>query len=157
MRRPMVWPKATRWRFRPARRRPMANPVKAVAVMRTVPLAAAAAVAAAMLVAGCSLAPDYKVPPSPVAAQYRTTGPWVSAKPGDQLKRDGWWNMYDDARLGDLEKQLLEHNTDLEAAYAHYQQAQAFVTQVRADLYPSVTLNPSLLRQRQSATRPLRS
>src|ERR1700754_4720921 len=154
MRRLMVWPKATRSRFRPAaRRRLMANMVKAVAVMRTAPLAAAAA----MLVAGCSLAPDYKVPPSPVAAQYRTTGPWVSAKPGDQLNRDGWWNMYDDARLGDLEKRLLENNTDLEAAYAHYQQAQAFVTQVSADLYPSVSLNPSLFRQRQSATRPLRS
>ncbi|GAB7525849.1 efflux transporter outer membrane subunit [Paraburkholderia sp. 2C] len=132
----------------------MANRVKAV--MRTAPLAAATA-AAALLVAGCSLAPDYKVPPSPVAAQYRTIGPWVSAKPGDQLSRDGWWNMYDDARLGELEKRLVENNTDLEAAYAHYQQAQAFVTQVSADLYPSVTLNPSLFRERQSATRPLRS
>src|SRR5215471_10391440 len=126
MRRPTVWPRATRWRFRPAaRRRLMANMVKAVAAMRAAPLAAAAA----LLVAGCSLAPDYQVPPSPVAAQYRTTGPWVSAKPGD------------------LEKRLLENNTDLEAAYAHYQQAQAFVTQVSADLYPSVTLNPSLFRE----------
>jgi NodT family efflux transporter outer membrane factor (OMF) lipoprotein len=122
-------------------------------VMRTAPLAAAAA----LLVAGCSLAPDYKVPPSPVAAQYRTTGPWVSAKPGDRLNRDGWWNMYDDAQLGDLEKQLLANNTDLEAAYAHYQQAQAFVTEASADLYPSVTLEPSLFRERQSANRPLRS
>jgi NodT family efflux transporter outer membrane factor (OMF) lipoprotein len=131
----------------------MVNQVKAIAVLRTAPLAAAAA----LLVAGCSLAPDYKVPGSPIAAEYRTTGPWVSAKPGDRLNRDGWWTMYDDARLDDLEKQLLANNTDLEVAYAHYQQSVAFVTQASADLYPSVTLEPSLFRERQSATRPLRS
>ena len=47
--------------------------------------------AGAALVAGCSLAPEYKVPPSPVAAHYRTIGPWVDAHPSDQLSRDGWW------------------------------------------------------------------
>jgi NodT family efflux transporter outer membrane factor (OMF) lipoprotein len=120
---------------------------------RTAPLAAACAA----LVAGCSLAPDYKVPPSPIAAQYRTTGPWVSAKPGDQLNRDGWWDMYSDPQLGTLEQRLLENNTDLQVAYEHYQEAQAFVTQVSSDLFPTVTANPSLFRQRQSATRPLRN
>jgi NodT family efflux transporter outer membrane factor (OMF) lipoprotein len=123
------------------------------ALMRTTPLAAAAAA----LVAGCSLAPDYKVPQTPVAAEYRTTGPWVSAKPGDQLNRDGWWNMYSEPQLDDLEKRLLANNTDLEAAYAHYQEAQAFVTQVSSGLYPTVTAETSAFRQRQSATRPLRS
>ncbi|MFC0573443.1 efflux transporter outer membrane subunit [Paraburkholderia solisilvae] len=123
--------------------------------LRPAPLAAAVAALAA-LVAGCSLAPDYKVPPSPVAAQYRTTGPWVSAKPGDQLNRDGWWTLYDDPQLDALEKRLLANNTDLEAAYAHYQQAQAFVTQVSAGLFPTVTANTSAFRERQSATRPLR-
>ncbi|CAB3762551.1 efflux transporter outer membrane subunit [Paraburkholderia humisilvae] len=126
-------------------------------VMRTAPLVAVAVAVSAALVAGCSLAPDYKVPDSPIAAEYRTTGPWVSAKPGDQLNRDGWWNMYSEPPLDDLEKRLLANNTDLEAAYAHYQQAQAFVTQVSAGLYPTITADTSAFRERQSATRPLRS
>jgi NodT family efflux transporter outer membrane factor (OMF) lipoprotein len=113
--------------------------------------------ASAALFAGCSLAPDYKVPPSPVAAQYRTTGPWVSAQPADQLRRDSWWTIYDDAQLNALQQQLLANNTDLRAAYAHYQQAQAFVSQVQSGLYPHLSASFVPQRDRQSATRPLRS
>jgi NodT family efflux transporter outer membrane factor (OMF) lipoprotein len=123
----------------------------------SVPLVTPFALAAAALVAGCSLAPDYKVPPSPVAAEYRTTGPWVSAKPADQLSRDGWWQMYGDTHLDDLEKQLLANNTDLQASYAHYLQATAFVEQVSANLYPHLSAIAAPLRERQSATRPLRA
>jgi NodT family efflux transporter outer membrane factor (OMF) lipoprotein len=112
--------------------------------------------AGATLVAGCSLAPDYKVPPSPVASQYRTMGPWVDAKPSDQLSRDGWWKMYGDTRLNELEERLIANNTDLRASFAHYQQAQAFVEQVSAGLFPSVTAVAIPQRNRQSATRPLR-
>src|SRR6201991_3169347 len=40
--------------------------------------------AALAIVSACSLAPTYEVPPAPVAAQYRTLGPWVSAEPADE-------------------------------------------------------------------------
>jgi NodT family efflux transporter outer membrane factor (OMF) lipoprotein len=123
---------------------------------RSARLAFASSAAAAALLAGCSLAPDYKVPPSPVAAQYRTIGPWVSAQPADRLNRDGWWKMYGDPQLNDLQQRLLANNTDLRAAFAHYQQAQAFVEQVRSQLFPTVTAIGIPQRDRQSATRPLR-
>ncbi len=113
--------------------------------------------ACAAMLAGCSLAPDYKVPPSPVAEQYRTIGPWVSAKPADQLSRDGWWKIYGDPKLDDLQQLLLANNTDLAAAYAHYQQAQAFVVQVSSGLFPTVSASATPLRERQSDTRPLRN
>jgi NodT family efflux transporter outer membrane factor (OMF) lipoprotein len=104
----------------------------------------------------CSLAPDYRVPPAPVAAQYRTVGPWISAQPADQLSRTGWWKIYNDAKLDDLEQRLLANNTDLAAAFAHYRQAQAFVDQVSAGLFPKVTASAVPQRDRQSDTRPLR-
>ncbi|MFM0396066.1 efflux transporter outer membrane subunit [Paraburkholderia phytofirmans] len=107
--------------------------------------------------AACSLAPDYHVPPTPVAAQYRTLGPWVSAQPADQLSRTGWWKIYNDPQLDDLEQRLLANNTDLAAAYAHYRQAKAFVDQVSAGLYPKVTASAVPQRDRQSDTRPLRA
>jgi NodT family efflux transporter outer membrane factor (OMF) lipoprotein len=104
----------------------------------------------------CSLAPDYHVPATPVAAQFRTVGPWTSAQPADRIDRDGWWKMYGDSQLDDLETRLLASNTDLRAAYDHYRQAQAFVAQVQSELYPSVSASAVPLRERQSDTAPLR-
>jgi NodT family efflux transporter outer membrane factor (OMF) lipoprotein len=110
----------------------------------------------ATTLAACSLAPEYKVPPTPDVAQYRGTGPWVSAQPADQLQRDGWWKFYNDTQLDGLEQRLLANNTDLAAAYAHYRQAQAFVEQVSSGLFPRVSANAQPQRDRQSANRPLR-
>jgi NodT family efflux transporter outer membrane factor (OMF) lipoprotein len=104
----------------------------------------------------CSLAPKYQVPSTPIAAQYKTVGPWTSAQPADQIDRNGWWKMYGDAQLDDLETRLLANNTDLRAAYDHYRQAQAFVAQVESGLYPTVSVSGAPLRERQSDTAPLR-
>ena len=116
------------------------------------------AVSAAL--AGCSLAPTYKVPETPVADHYKEPaqqqGPWVPAQPSDQLTRDGWWKVYTDPQLDDLQQRLLAHNADLEAALAHFEQSQAFYRQTRADLFPQVGLNGNAQRDRESDTRPLR-
>jgi NodT family efflux transporter outer membrane factor (OMF) lipoprotein len=116
-----------------------------------------ALLAGTFALAACSLAPDYHVPPTPVAAQYRTIGPWVSAQPADQLSRTDWWKIYNDPQLDDLEQRLLANNTDLAAAYAHYRQAKAYVDQVSSALYPTVSMSAVPQRDRQSDTRPLRN
>jgi NodT family efflux transporter outer membrane factor (OMF) lipoprotein len=105
----------------------------------------------------CHLAPEYQTPKTPVSAQYRTDGPWRAAQPSDQLSRDGWWRIYNDPQLNDLQQRLLINNPDLAAALAHYAQAQAFVTQVQSGLFPSVKGLANGQRDRQSDTRPLRS
>jgi NodT family efflux transporter outer membrane factor (OMF) lipoprotein len=115
-----------------------------------------ALLASVVALAACSLAPQYQVPSTPVAAQYQTVGPWTSAQPADRIDRDGWWSMYGDTQLDDLETRLLANNTDLRAAYAHYQQAQAFVAQVESGLYPTISASAVPLRERQSDTAPLR-
>ncbi|PCE22625.1 RND transporter [Paraburkholderia acidicola] len=130
----------------------MARPPRA-----TTSVAALLAGSLTLALAACSLAPEYKVPPSPVAAQYKTVGPWISAQPADQLSRTGWWKIYGDAQLDDLEQRLLENNTDLAAALSHYQQAQAFVEQVSSALYPKLSASAVPQRDRQSDNRPLRS
>ena len=116
-----------------------------------------ALMAGALALSACSLAPDYHVPPTPIAAQYQTTGPWVSAQPADQLSRAHWWTIYKDPQLDDLEERLLANNTDLAAAYAHYRQARAFVDQVSSELYPQISASAVPQRNRQSDTRPLRA
>lgn len=113
---------------------------------------------ATMLALGaCHLAPDYHAPDAAVAASYKTVGPWTSANPADQLSRDGWWKIYNDPQLDELQHRLLVNNPDLSAALSHYQQAQAFVTQVESGLFPKVVGSGNGQRDRQSDTKPLRS
>ena len=119
------------------------------------------AAAAALALAGCNLAPTYKLPPVPVASSYQDTAdqssaPWQPAQPSDQLPRDHWWQLYHDARLDQLEQQLLASNADLAAALAHYQQAQAFARQARSGLFPQIGASANGQRDHQSDTKPLR-
>ncbi|TCV96170.1 NodT family efflux transporter outer membrane factor (OMF) lipoprotein [Luteibacter rhizovicinus] len=105
----------------------------------------------------CSLAPTYQAPVTPEATEYAgATTPWTDAKPADHLARDGWWKLYGDSRLDDLQTRLSKNNADLAAALAHYRQAQAFTSQVRSGLFPQVGLNGNGQRDRQSDTKPLR-
>jgi len=118
------------------------------------------AVTAALLSLGlsaCSLAPTYHPPEVPVAAQYGDPhSPWVEAAPADRIDRDGWWKVYGDRRLDQLQEKLLTNNATLAAALAHYQQAEAFAQQARAGYFPTLGLNGNAVRNRQSDTRPLR-
>ena len=120
------------------------------------PKSLALALAATLVLGGCSMAPTYKAPEAPVADHYQPAGPWTSATPADQLPREGWWKLYGDARLDDLEGQLLAHNADLAAALASYQQSRDFLQQVRADLFPQVSLGAGAIRNRQSDNAALR-
>src|ERR1700744_6238223 len=124
---------------------------------KTAVLKGAALLAGSCALAACSLAPDYHVPATPVAAQFHTLGPWVSAQPADQLSRTDWWKIYNDPQLDDLEQRLLANNTDLAAAYAHYREAKAFVDQVSSGLFPKISASAVPQRDKQSATRPLRA
>lgn len=116
----------------------------------------AALLATVVALAGCSLAPAYKVPAVPLAASYRDTRLWQPAQPSDRLPRDRWWRLYHDARLDQLQQRLLVGNADLAAALAHYRQAQAFDQQARSALFPTIGANASGQRDHQSDTRPLR-
>lgn len=115
----------------------------------------AATIAATLALGACSMAPTYKPPQAPVAEHYQSAGPWTTAQPSDQLPREGWWKLYGDARLNDLEQQLIDHNPDLAAAFASYEQSRDFLAQVRADLFPQVSAGAGAQRNRQSLNAPL--
>ena len=59
------------------------------------PFLLASALTGPMLLAACSLAPDYKPPAVAVPAAYKEStgaanGPWQPAKPSDALPRGDW-------------------------------------------------------------------
>ncbi len=110
-----------------------------------------------LLLGACSLAPPLKTPNIPTADAYKETGPWTQAQPADRLPRDSWWTLYGNAELDGLQKKLIDGSPTLAAALANYAQARALADQARAGLFPTLGLNASVTRNRQSVHAPLRT
>lgn len=121
----------------------------------TKPKQLAAVIAATLVLGACSMAPTYKKPDAPVAEHFQSVTPWTTAQPSDQLPHEGWWKIYGDTRLDNLEQQLVEHNADLAAAFASYEQSRDYLAQVRADLFPQVQAGAGAERDRASLNSPL--
>jgi NodT family efflux transporter outer membrane factor (OMF) lipoprotein len=115
-----------------------------------------AGAALTLLLGACSLAPPLKTPVIPTADAYKELGPWTPAQPADRLPRDSWWTLYESAELDQLQTRLISGSPTLAAAFANYAQARALSDQARAGLFPTVGLNASATRNRDSVNAPLR-
>jgi NodT family efflux transporter outer membrane factor (OMF) lipoprotein len=112
--------------------------------------------AVAVSLAGCSLAPPYAPPATPIATAYKEQGPWTPAAPADAQPRGQWWAMFSDPVLDDLEARAETANPGLAAAVAAYDQARALAAQARAGLVPEVDGAATTQRTRRSDNAPLR-
>jgi NodT family efflux transporter outer membrane factor (OMF) lipoprotein len=112
--------------------------------------------ALAAILGGCSLAPPYSPPATPIAAAYKEQGPWTPAAPADAQARGQWWAMFSDPVLDDLEARAEKANPTLAAAVAAYDQARALAAQARAGLVPEIDGAGLATRQRRSDHQPLR-
>ncbi len=109
-----------------------------------------------LLLGGCSLAPPIKTPDIPTANAYKELGPWTAAQPADRVPRDSWWTLYDTPELDELQKRLIAGNPTLALAMANYAQARALSDQARARLFPTLSLNAGLQRNRKLSNAPFR-
>jgi multidrug efflux system outer membrane protein len=112
--------------------------------------------AVALALAGCSLAPPYAPPATPIAPAFKEQGPWTPAAPADAQPRGQWWAMFSDPVLDDLEARAEKGNPSLASAVAAYDQARAFAAQARAGLVPEVDGGATAQRTRRSDNQPLR-
>ncbi len=118
----------------------------------------ALALLAAAGLAGCSLAPAYTPPTTQIApVAFQETGPWTPAAPADAAPRDGWWRVYNDPVLDDLQAQLTVGNNGLASAVSRYDQSRALAAQARAGLFPEIDFTGTAQTLRQSENRPLRT
>jgi NodT family efflux transporter outer membrane factor (OMF) lipoprotein len=99
-----------------------------------------------MLLAGCDLAPHYKVPTVAVPASYADTTIWKTATPADTMPRADWWKDFGDPVLDRLEDELNAHNITLAAATATFDQARASAAEAEAGLFPFATVQGGLAR-----------
>ena len=111
--------------------------------------------AATLLLGACSLAPPLKTPQVPAGDAYKEVGSWTPAQPADRLPRDSWWTLYGSAELDALQTRLIAGNPTLAAALANYAQARALSDQARSGLFPTLGLNASVGRARESVNAPL--
>ena len=102
-----------------------------------------------VLLAGCTVGPDYRRPQTPVQDEFRETpAGWKEAQPRDEITRGQWWTLFGDAQLDALIAKIDVSNQTLAAAEAQYRQALAAVSISRAALFPSVDANASVTRSR---------
>lgn len=107
----------------------------------------------ALMLGGCTVGPNYKRPAAEVPPAYKEVGDWKTAQPNDQTLPGNWWEIFHDEQLNALEAQVNVSNQNLKAAEAQYTQARALLRYQRADLFPTVTVDPSATRNKTSANR----
>ena len=115
------------------------------------------ALATCLLVSGCNLAPDYKVPNTAPPAAFKETGPWIQATVQTALPRDRWWTLYNDAELNGLEDRIETANPALAQAVARYDAARGYLEQAQSSILPNLSVGGHANTDKQSAYRPLRS
>src|SRR5208282_2890118 len=73
------------------------------------------------------------------------------AEPRDAAIRNSWWEVYNDPQLNDLEARVAISNQTIVAAEASYRAAYALVQEAQAQLFPTLSLVPSVTRAKSSA------
>ena len=119
--------------------------------------AISAALALLGLAAGCTVGPRYSRPaaPAPAPDAWKTQPPWQQAAPKDAIPKGAWWQVFNDPALDAYEQQLLQANQTLVASRAHLDQARSLARVATADMFPQLSADPSALRERAGANRPL--
>jgi NodT family efflux transporter outer membrane factor (OMF) lipoprotein len=117
-----------------------------------------------VLLAGCTVGPNYQRPAAvPDAPEWKENAPpppnppngtWKQAEPSDQVLRGQWWELYGDAQLNALEDKVAISNQTLKAATEQYFQAREQVRIARSQYYPTLSAGPSISRTKESNNQP---
>ena len=122
-----------------------------------------------VVIAGCSVGPDYHRPAAlksePVSGAFTVPSPdtnnstveWKAAEPQAHLPRGAWWEIFNEPELNHLESMAATENQSLAAAMARLEESRAELGIARADFFPQVAISPNLSRQRTSAHAPLQN
>ncbi|MCI4679695.1 efflux transporter outer membrane subunit [Rhodoblastus acidophilus] len=96
------------------------------------------ALSAPVILAACSVGPDYVRPTAPVPAKFKESKDWRPARPRDGADRGAWWTVYRDAELNRLLPQVAVTNQNVAASLASYEQARAVIRETQASLLPAI-------------------
>jgi len=103
-----------------------------------------------VLLAGCSVGPDYVKPTVPEPTSYKEAGKWKKAEPSDNIAKGNWYTVFHDKQLNDLEARAVASNQNLRAAIARVSTARAIARETEAGFFP--TLNGGISGARQTTS-----
>jgi NodT family efflux transporter outer membrane factor (OMF) lipoprotein len=115
-----------------------------------------------LLLASCTVGPNYVRPEAPLTPAYKEAPPeayknagvWKSAQPSDDRLRANWWELFADKQLDSLEQQVALANQDLKAAEARFREARALVGYARAAEFPTIGVGSAIRSLRDSPNQP---
>jgi NodT family efflux transporter outer membrane factor (OMF) lipoprotein len=111
--------------------------------------------AAVMLLAGCTVGPNFVKPDAAVPKTWCTSACEASASEPSHVTSQpvtsAWWTSFDDPELVKLEDAVAGSNLDLKVASLRLAESRATRTITAADQYPSVSGNASVTRGEASA------
>ena len=114
------------------------------------------ALAAAALLAGCAVGPNYQAPDVAPAFAYHG-GTTLAARAGEAPAPalTDWWLGFDDPELARVVERTIAQNLDLAAAQERVAQARAALARAGAARLPDASVDGSVARERQSLRSPL--
>jgi NodT family efflux transporter outer membrane factor (OMF) lipoprotein len=110
----------------------------------------------------CMVGPKYQRAPAPTPPAYKEAPPadwketqdWKQAQPNDSAKRGKWWEIYNDPELNALEEQVSISNQNIKMAEAQFREAIFAVKIARSNLFPTVSVTPTIVSSRSSSNVP---
>ncbi|MFK3723427.1 efflux transporter outer membrane subunit [Pseudomonas monteilii] len=107
---------------------------------------------AALLLAGCTLGPDFQRPDAQAPANWQPVqGQGAASQPEAQPLETRWWDTFHDDRLSALIERVVQQNLDLKMASARLLQSRALRSSVASDEVPAVGVQAGYDRARNSA------
>jgi NodT family efflux transporter outer membrane factor (OMF) lipoprotein len=107
--------------------------------------------AAASLLCGCTVGPNYVRPTAPVATHFKEAEGWTPADPQESIDKGAWWSMFHDPVLDGLERRIAVSNQTLKEYEAIYRQAHQIVAEARSQYFPTVTGSLGAQRSKSGA------
>lgn len=108
----------------------------------------AVSIAAASLLSGCTMGPDYEKADIALPDQWLTPMPELG---GQQTNWQSWWQQYDDPALSALVERALQDNLNVQLQLSRIEQARAELGFERANRWPTLSAQASAGREQQSA------
>jgi len=111
------------------------------------PISGALSACAFVLATGCAVGPKYVPPPIASPVSFKSPAPGEIA--AGELSEE-WWRLYGDADLDRLIDMANASNQTLQVAVARVDEARALARVASSYRYPTITVSPTVLRQRTS-------
>jgi outer membrane protein, multidrug efflux system len=102
-----------------------------------------------VMAGGCMVGPDYVRPAAEQPARFKSQ---PVSEPASLIATE-WWQLYRDPELNQLIATATASNQTLQQAVARVDEARALARVAGSYLYPTISLDPSFVRQRSSGNR----